>query len=194
MTERAPTTGVLIVRGLCRYPFRKNWSLCGRLSGAIIIGLLAIVLTACDIFTTVTPVPPPATPPPATAAAPAATSPPLSAPPLSQGAMTVTPTGTFDGYHERNTCTVIGGWAYDSSRPDIALSVDIFDGSTLLATLVAGTFRADLRDAGKGNGNHSFTFTPPAQVKDGKAHQISIRITGTNIGLNGTPMPLTCAQ
>ena len=83
---------------------------------------------------------------------------------------------------------------HDHRADDFALSVDIFDGSTLLATLVAGTFRADLRDAGKGNGNHSFTFTPPAQVKDGQPHQISIRIAGTNIGLNGTPMPLTCSQ
>lgn len=162
----------------------------------IAMGFLALMLVACNGTTTTTSVPPTTGIPPATSAPSTAATPPTapsittSSAPL--GTVTLTPEGPFEGYHERNTCMVIGGWVYDTSKPDTPISVEIFDGASLLATLVADIFRADLRDAGKGNGNHSFTFIPPASLKDGKAHQILVRIAGTNIGLRGTPMSLTC--
>jgi hypothetical protein len=146
----------------------------------LIIGLPGLLLTGCTVLSTVTAVPTPT----------GSQATPSSLP----GSLTQAPQGTFEGFHERNTCEVIGGWAYDSSKPDTPISVEIYDGSVFLVSLVANTFRADLRDAGKGNGNHSFVFTPPAQLKDGKPHQISIRIAGTSIGLQGTPMSLTCAS
>jgi hypothetical protein len=100
----------------------------------------------------------------------------------------------FEGYHERNTCDVIGGWVYDKTNPDATVSVEIFDGTALISRLPASIFRQDLRDAGKGNGNHSFTLAPPAKLKDGQSHQILIRIAGTDLALRGTPMTLTCTK
>lgn len=100
----------------------------------------------------------------------------------------------YEGYHERNTCEVIGGWVYEKANPNATVTVEIFADATLLARMPANVFRQDLLVAGKGNGNHSFTLTTPPQLKDGKPHQISIRIANTNFGLTNTPMTLTCAS
>lgn len=107
---------------------------------------------------------------------------------------TLTSESMFEGYHERNTCDVIGGWVYDKTNPDAPVSVEVFAGESLLSRLVANVFRQDLRDAGKGNGNHSFSLPTPPRIKDGQPHQIVIRIAGTSLGLRGTPMMLTCPK
>src|SRR5438132_788939 len=62
----------------------------------------------------------------------------------------------LEGYHDGADCDKIYGWAWDSTAPVAAISVDIYDGSTKIATVVANEFRSDL--VGKGNGFHAFNY------------------------------------
>jgi hypothetical protein len=82
----------------------------------------------------------------------------------------------------------IAGWAWDSSKPDSPVEVDIFDGDKKLTTVPAGEFREDLLKENIGNGKHAFTYVPPDSLKDGKPHSIRARIAGTDTELDGSPM------
>jgi hypothetical protein len=81
----------------------------------------------------------------------------------------------------------IAGWAWDSSRPNNRVAVDIYDGDTLLKTLPAGHFRQDLVEAKIGDGGHGFFWSTPASLKDGKAHSVRAKVSGTHFDLNGSP-------
>jgi hypothetical protein len=82
------------------------------------------------------------------------------------------------------------GWAWVKSHPDNTIDVDIYDGDTLLATVTAGQFREDLRDAQLGKGYHAFLYTLPPEVRNGKPHMIRVTIAGTNKELAGSPRTL----
>ncbi|HXD31420.1 MAG TPA: DUF6531 domain-containing protein [Pyrinomonadaceae bacterium] len=98
----------------------------------------------------------------------------------------------LEGYHDGANCDKIFGWAWDQSQPNAAVSVDIYDGSTRIATGVpADQFRSDL--SGKGNGFHAFNFPTPASLKNGQTHSITVKFFNTSTNLNTTPKPLTCS-
>jgi hypothetical protein len=89
----------------------------------------------------------------------------------------------YDGNFEKATDSGLVGWAWDPTQPDEPISVDIYEGPTKVATVVADQFRADLHDAGKGNGKHGFLLPFPPQLQDGKEHTLSIRPTGDDAAL-----------
>jgi hypothetical protein len=98
----------------------------------------------------------------------------------------------YDGFHEVANCTVISGWAWDSTQPNTPISVDIYNGGTVIATVIANQFRQDLLDAGKGNGQHAFTFLVPNSLKNGQNHLISVAFSGTTTGLFNTGKTINC--
>ena len=100
---------------------------------------------------------------------------------------------SLEGFHDAATCTSIAGWAWDPSFPNSPISVDIFDGSNLIATVAANLFRQDLVNAGKGNGVHGFSWTVPASLKDNLSHSISVKYAGAETRLSGSPKTITCA-
>jgi hypothetical protein len=81
----------------------------------------------------------------------------------------------------------IAGWAWDPKKPDTPVKVDVYDGDTLLATVVADQFREDLLKEKIGNGKHGFSIATPAKLKDGKGHTIRVLISGTKTELNDSP-------
>ena len=93
----------------------------------------------------------------------------------------------YEGWHDKGGPDFITGWAYDATRPDTIVSVDIFADETLIATLDADGFRPDLLTAGKGRGRHGFEFPVPDRLRDGRPHTIRITVAGTDIPLLGTP-------
>lgn len=97
-----------------------------------------------------------------------------------------------DGVHESAGCDRISGWAWDATRPDAAVAVDIYSDGSLIATVVADRFRADLHDRGLGNGRHGFEYHTPPQLEDGRVHSIIVRIAGSNVTLRGTPKIIAC--
>ncbi len=100
---------------------------------------------------------------------------------------TPAPTPSYEGYHDGATCASITGWAWDRTQPNAAVSVDIYDGQTMIAAgVVANQYRQDLSLAGKGNGYHAFSIATPARLKDRQLHSITVNVAGTNINLNNT--------
>ncbi len=100
--------------------------------------------------------------------------------------------GKFDGAHTLINCYGTMGWAWDRSRPDEAIMLDAFMDDRPLATIVAGTYQQDLLDRGIGNGRHAFSYPFPPELRNSKVHQIRFRVTGTNVDLPGTPLPIKC--
>jgi hypothetical protein len=85
----------------------------------------------------------------------------------------------------------IEGWAWDRRRPQEPVSVGIYDGATLLVTVVADKHRADLSKGGKGDGNHGFKVDTPPALRDGKEHTVRALISGTQTELKKSPKTIT---
>jgi arylsulfatase A-like enzyme len=85
----------------------------------------------------------------------------------------------------------ITGWAWDPSRPDVPVRVDVYVDNHLLQTVTADVLREDLRDLGYGNGRHGFVLGLPALLKDGKSHRVRAEHhdTGRPIGEKTWPEP-----
>ncbi len=99
---------------------------------------------------------------------------------------------SYEGFIDGADCNQIWGWAWDRSKPNQAVTVSIFAGSTLLANVQANVFRQDLLNADKGNGKHAFVFNVPASIKNGLAQSISVRIAGTSTQLGSGPRTIYC--
>ena len=102
------------------------------------------------------------------------------------------PLSVYDGVHEKSDCTQIAGWARDENMPDTSIYVDIYDGSTLIASVPANRFRRDFFDAGWPNPYYGFLFLTPSSLKDGKIHPIFVKFGGTNTDLSNTLQHIAC--
>jgi hypothetical protein len=91
--------------------------------------------------------------------------------------------GALDGFD----AVSIHGWAWDPKQPNAAIKLDIYDGDTKLATVLADEERADLVKDKLGNGKHAFTYPIPANLKDGKEHTIRLKVSGSNKELEQSP-------
>src|SRR5579863_264331 len=108
------------------------------------------------------------------------------------GARTLScPAPSFIGYLDSADCTQLVGWAWDGTQPNSPISVDVYDGTSFIASVLANTFRQDLKNAGFGNGSHGFVYTSPAFYTGG-SHTITIRYGGTVTPLGETPRAMTC--
>jgi len=69
----------------------------------------------------------------------------------------------LDGYIDYAEHAGIAGWAWCNTQPDTPIRLEILTGDKIIGTVLAGQFRADLKDAGIGDGRHGFElrFTRP---------------------------------
>jgi hypothetical protein len=102
-------------------------------------------------------------------------------------------TGNFDGYLTTVSCGEFRGWIWDSKLPNTPIMVEFFSDGVSIGAIEAKNFRQDLKDAGKGNGNHGYIFTTPSKVKDNINHQISAKVQNSTYTLKGSPIALKCA-
>ncbi|ODS79642.1 MAG: hypothetical protein ABS46_15610 [Cytophagaceae bacterium SCN 52-12] len=94
---------------------------------------------------------------------------------------------------ESVSCNSISGWVFDSSEPNLALKIDIYEGNTLiLGEVLADNFRQDLKDAGFGNGNHGFNITTPAILKNGQNRSVSVKVSGCTGEIWNSPQTINC--
>jgi hypothetical protein len=115
--------------------------------------------------------------------------------PVGSATVTVAPpsvTGSFDGFIYGADCSTFRGWAWDRNKVNTAVSVEILDGPSVIATIQADVFRQDLLNAGKGNGKHAFLFAIPESIKDNKSHLLSARVTNSSFILKDSPKALIC--
>jgi IPT/TIG domain/Divergent InlB B-repeat domain len=107
-------------------------------------------------------------------------------------AFTYTAPPVYEGFHDTVDCFGVAGWAWDSNQPNTPISVDVYDGSTLLGTVSANLFRQGLLDAGKGNGVHGFGYSLPSSIRNGASHSIGVKYAGTSTLLGNSPRTITC--
>ena len=82
--------------------------------------------------------------------------------------------------------TRIAGWAMDPAAPGEAVALELLIDGAPMGRLVARTFRADLAEAGIGEGRHAFVVTIPHGLPEG-AHEVSLRHAGDGRELEGSP-------
>jgi len=78
---------------------------------------------------------------------------------------------SYYGFADATNCSQISGWAFDSTQPNTAISVDVYDNGVLLVSPLANLFRQDLLNAGIGNGYHAYSIATPSSLKDGHSHE-----------------------
>ena len=103
------------------------------------------------------------------------------------------PSSIYEGVLDSADCSSIGGWAWDQNQPNGSVNLDVLSDGSTFATIPASTYRADLANAGKGNGSHGFSIATPSGLKNGQAHSISVRIAGTSQALSYSPRTIACA-
>ncbi|GAB3934830.1 family 78 glycoside hydrolase catalytic domain [Larkinella terrae] len=90
----------------------------------------------------------------------------------------------YDGYLSTVNCTIFSGWVWHRDKPNLALTVEFLDGATaatatVIDKILADDFRQDLKNNGKGNGYHGYSYVVPESLKDSKSHTIWARVEGT---------------
>ena len=68
----------------------------------------------------------------------------------------------------------LSGWVFDSGRPDESIFIEIYDGQDLIGSGQADLYRADLEEAGLGNGRHGFRIALLKPLDDGNAHRLTL--------------------
>ena len=97
---------------------------------------------------------------------------------------------TFQGSLDKPDGSVLKGWAWNPYAPADTLKLDVFGNQLPLATIEASLYRADLEEAGVGEGHHAFRFELPPNMLDGRDNSISVRIAGTNHELDCSPLTM----
>jgi len=81
----------------------------------------------------------------------------------------------------------IEGWAHDADRPGASIRLRIFDNTLLLTELSADQYRADLKEAGIGDGSHAFSFTVPGGLAPDLRHLIEVQFADDGHAVWGSP-------
>jgi hypothetical protein len=71
----------------------------------------------------------------------------------------------------------VTGWAQDMDHPECPVLLHITLGGEIIGTVLACDARGDLREAGIGNGQCSFTFELPAPIAQDVVHRLLVRRT-----------------
>lgn len=108
---------------------------------------------------------------------------------VSQAATALANPASVEGFLDVVNADVIAGWAMDKTQPASPVTVDLYDGDALLASVPANQFRQDLLAAGKGDGYHAFSVPTPARLKDGNPHTIRVKCAGVELQTSPQPMP-----
>ncbi|WP_191908715.1 Kelch repeat-containing protein [Larkinella humicola] len=115
---------------------------------------------------------------------------PLTVSPASSGGVT----GDFEGYLDKVECGTIRGWVWDRKKPNAPVTVEFYtiSTSTVWGSTVANIYRVDLKNAGKGNGSHAYSFVVPETLKGIGPTVIHARVQGSTYILKDSGKTLNC--
>ena len=68
----------------------------------------------------------------------------------------------------------------NGSKPEVTLKVDLLIDNTLVETIPAQNLRPDLAANKVGTGKYGFSFKIPATYKDGKGHNVRVKVNGSD--------------
>jgi hypothetical protein len=82
------------------------------------------------------------------------------------------------------------GWAQDDAHPTEPVNLIVTCNDNFVARIVANRYRADLKQAGIGNGRHSFQFVFPTELAPFESQSVAIRREQDGLHLPGSPVVL----
>ena len=89
------------------------------------------------------------------------------------------PPPVYQGAIDTITCAGISGWVWNRSNGAEKVSIDLLVDSKLVGTTTTNILLPDLKDlTGVANPNYGFGWPIPPELKDGKAHVVSAKISG----------------
>jgi subtilisin family serine protease len=100
----------------------------------------------------------------------------------------------YEGYIDHVSCDSITGWAADRNRLNTSINVRIYDGATLVTTVLARDLRSDVGNYLGDNGRHGFAIPLPSRFKDGQQHTLRVRFEESTTNLGGSPQTMTCGS
>jgi hypothetical protein len=103
-------------------------------------------------------------------------------------------TTNYIGYLDHVGCDLVSGWVADRNRPNTSINVEIYDGSTLLVTVLANASRPDVGAFLGDNGLHGFSIATPPALKDGSLHSAHVRFETSPTELTNSPANLQCTD
>jgi hypothetical protein len=98
-------------------------------------------------------------------------------------------TETVRGFLDRVSPTMISGWAVREDNEE-SVTVQLWDGGRVFATIPAADPRPDLAAHGIGGGLGGFSLRPPKALLDGDPHWIWATVAGTDVALRRSPLVL----
>lgn len=103
-------------------------------------------------------------------------------------------TPNYIGYVDTHTCTTISGWAADRNHLTTSITVEVYDGSTLLTTVTASNARPDVASfLGSGSFNaFGYSIATPSQLLDGATHTVHVKFATSTTELANSPFSLQC--
>jgi GT2 family glycosyltransferase/glycosyltransferase involved in cell wall biosynthesis len=102
--------------------------------------------------------------------------------------------GMIRAYIDYADWTGIRGWIWDPEMPEKRLLLEVLDGDNRLATVVASEYRADLVEAGVGDGRHGFSIPLSETLLPFARHILHLRPVGSTFELPSFPLVLTREQ
>ncbi len=105
------------------------------------------------------------------------------------GIVSTSAPGDLRGWVEGVSADALWGWALNSGDPQNPVSLHILADGCVIGRVLANRFRADLKEAGLGDGRHAFEFHPPKGVDFSRAH-VELRRASDGAAL---PCPAQCA-
>jgi GT2 family glycosyltransferase len=100
------------------------------------------------------------------------------------------PSLPLDGHLDSIDHLTLRGWAWNASRPNEPVVLDMFIDGKLESRIECREYREDLMLYRKGNGCHGFGATLPLHVLDGKPHQLILRFSNSECVLHGCPVDI----
>jgi GT2 family glycosyltransferase/glycosyltransferase involved in cell wall biosynthesis len=102
--------------------------------------------------------------------------------------------GMIRAYIDYADWTGIRGWIWDPEMPEKRILLEVLDGDNRLATVVASEYRADLVEAGVGDGRHGFSIPLSETLLPYARHILHLRPVGSTFELPSFPLVLTREQ
>ena len=95
---------------------------------------------------------------------------------------------TLLAYIDKGDKDRIAGWVYDPQQPHEVIALELLDGDTRLASVLANRYRSDLRWLGFGDGRHGFDISLAEALLPGARHVLHLRCADTGKEIPGSPV------
>src|SRR6266851_6505359 len=94
----------------------------------------------------------------------------------------------LQGYIDEASRSRITGWVWNPQQPDSPITLDLADGDTRLAKVMANQYRSDLRQAGIGDGRHAFAVPLGEELLPSARNVLHLRCAETGTEVPGSPV------